>query len=162
MDNAAYVTRMCSLLVEGVHMTFLDPHALGAWSWLVAWYTHNHLIISTVLKEATSWGDGSCTNCCTGHLRPCHALGNCNLPSYLIVNASLQNSKFYKVNEESKTQLVCHLSRLVQFLYGHIRVSSPIRFLKIWPYVMYYIHNALIPTLTSRPYLRAGCHNSSV
>jgi hypothetical protein len=36
-----------------------------------------------------------------------------NLPSYLSVGASLQNSKLYKVIAESKTQLVCHLLRLL-------------------------------------------------
>jgi hypothetical protein len=48
-----------------------------------------------------------------------------NLPSYLIVGASLQNSKLHKVNIESKSHLACHLIRLLYSLYGYLRVSSP-------------------------------------
>jgi hypothetical protein len=36
-----------------------------------------------------------------------------NLPSYLPVGVLLQNSKLQKVNADSKTQLACHLLRLL-------------------------------------------------
>jgi hypothetical protein len=35
------------------------------------------------------------------------------LPSYLVIDASLQNSKLYKVNAKSKSLLACHLLRLL-------------------------------------------------
>jgi hypothetical protein len=41
-----------------------------------------------------------------------HSVGG-NLPSDLFVGASLQNSKLHKVDAESKTQLACHLLRLL-------------------------------------------------
>jgi hypothetical protein len=47
-----------------------------------------------------------------------------NLPSYLVIGASLQNSKLSKVNTESNSQLACHLMRLLWSLYGLICVSS--------------------------------------
>jgi hypothetical protein len=36
-----------------------------------------------------------------------------NLLSYLFVSASLQKSKLQKINAESKSQLACHLLRLL-------------------------------------------------
>jgi hypothetical protein len=42
------------------HKTSLGPHTLGARSWLVARQTHNpYCMIGTVLKQTSSWGDGS-------------------------------------------------------------------------------------------------------
>jgi hypothetical protein len=35
------------------------------------------------------------------------------LPSYIVVGVSLQDSKLHKVKAESKTQLACHLLRLL-------------------------------------------------
>jgi hypothetical protein len=60
VDNVAYLTRTYSRLVEGIHKTFLGPHALGARSWPVAQQTRNpYHTIGTVLKQASSSGDGS-------------------------------------------------------------------------------------------------------
>jgi hypothetical protein len=44
-----------------------------------------------------------------GRVRNSHHPTGGNLPSYLCVGASLQNSKLHKVNTKSKTQLACHL-----------------------------------------------------
>jgi hypothetical protein len=45
---------------ENDHKTTLGPHALGAWSWLVAWCTRSpYRTIGTVLKQTSSWGDES-------------------------------------------------------------------------------------------------------
>jgi hypothetical protein len=41
-----------------------------------------------------------------------HPMGG-YLPSYLVVGASLLNSKLHKVRAESKTMLACHLLRLL-------------------------------------------------
>jgi hypothetical protein len=49
-------------------------------------------------------------------------------------------SKLQKVDTESKSLLAWHMLRLLQSLYGHLRVFSP-RFLKIGQYVMYYTRN---------------------
>jgi hypothetical protein len=76
-----------------------------------------------------------------------HPMGG-NLPSYLFIGALLQKSKLHKVNAESKTQLACHLLRLLQSLYWLLNIFSP-WFLKIWPYAMYYTCNTLIPAVTS-------------
>jgi hypothetical protein len=42
-----------------------------------------------------------------------HHLAGGYLPSYLVIDVSLPNSKLHKVNAESKTQLACHLLRLL-------------------------------------------------
>jgi hypothetical protein len=112
------------------------------------------LTIWTVLMQATSWGDGSGvhitwrevfirsrrniftsrTDCYMGHPRPILRTGWTsdiyhsqlrNLHPYLGVGALLQNSKLLKVNVQSKTQLACHLLRLLWSIYGLIHVSSP-------------------------------------
>jgi hypothetical protein len=42
------------------HKTSLGPHILGAWLWLVARWTRSpYRTIGTVLKQISSWGDGS-------------------------------------------------------------------------------------------------------
>jgi hypothetical protein len=41
-----------------------------------------------------------------------HPVGE-NLPSYIFIGASLQNSKLHKINTKSKSQLACHLLRLL-------------------------------------------------
>jgi hypothetical protein len=48
-----------------------------------------------------------------GQVRDSHHLTGRNLSSYLFIGASLQNSKLHKVNTESKTQLTCHMLRLL-------------------------------------------------
>jgi hypothetical protein len=42
-----------------------------------------------------------------------HHLVRGDLPSYLFVYASLQNSKLHKVNTKSKSQLACHMLSLL-------------------------------------------------
>jgi hypothetical protein len=46
-------------------------------------------------------------------VRDSHLPSRGKLPSYLFIGASLQNSKLHKVNIESKTQLACHMLRLL-------------------------------------------------
>jgi hypothetical protein len=48
-----------------------------------------------------------------GQVRDLHLPVRGYLPFYFIVGASLQNSKLHKVKVKSKTQLACHLLRLL-------------------------------------------------
>jgi hypothetical protein len=48
-----------------------------------------------------------------GRVQDSHHLARGNLPSYLFIGTSLRKSKLLKVNAESKSQLVCHLLRLL-------------------------------------------------
>jgi hypothetical protein len=48
-----------------------------------------------------------------GRVRDSHHPVAGHLPSYLIVGASLQKNKLWKVNTESKSQLACHLLKLL-------------------------------------------------
>jgi hypothetical protein len=57
-----------------------------------------------------------------GWVRDSHHLAGGNLPSYIFVGASLLNSKLHKANAKNKSQLACHLLRLLYSLYGHLSV----------------------------------------
>jgi hypothetical protein len=59
-----------------------------------------------------------------GWVRDSHHPTGVNLPSYIVVGASLQESKLHKVKVESKTQLACHLLRLLYSLNEHLSISS--------------------------------------
>jgi hypothetical protein len=48
-----------------------------------------------------------------GRVQYSHHLTGGNLASYLFIGTPLQNSKLHKVNVESKSQLACHLLRLI-------------------------------------------------